>query len=44
MVKCHTLFIERPKASANHLVFAMDKDQREKAQGLEDGKSIHTWI
>ena len=36
-------FIERPTASANHLVFGMDKEQREKAQGLEDGKSLPTW-
>ena len=36
-------FIERPTSSANHLVFGMNKQQREKAQGLEDGKSLPTW-
>ena len=36
-------FIERPTSSANHLVFGMNKEQREKAQGLEDGKSLPTW-
>ena len=36
--------IDRPQASANHLVFAMNKDQRDKAKGIEDGKSLPTWI
>ena len=36
--------LDRPQASANHLVFAMNKDQRDKAKGLEDGKSLPTWI
>ncbi len=36
--------LDRPQASANHLVFGMDKDQRDKARGLEDGKSLPTWV
>ena len=37
-------FIERPHRSANHLVFGMNKDQRDQAIGLEDGKSLPTWV
>ena len=37
-------FVDNPTASANHLVFGMNKDQRDKARGLEGGKSIHTWV
>ena len=37
-------FIENPHSSANHLVMGMNKDQREKAKGLESGKSGHTWV
>ena len=37
-------FIEHPQNSANHLVFAMDKDQRQKARGLEGGKEVPTWV
>jgi hypothetical protein len=37
-------FIENPESSANHLVFGMTKDQRAKAKGLNDGKSVPTWI
>jgi len=36
--------LDRPQSSANHLVFGMNKDQRDKARGLEDGKSLPTWI
>ena len=36
--------LDRPQASANHLVLAMNKDLRVKAKGLEDGKSLPTWI
>ena len=39
-----TDFLESPTESANHIVFGMDKDQRDKARGLEDGKSLPTWI
>ena len=37
-------FIDRPQASANHMVFGMNKDQRDQANGLEDGKSVPTWF
>ena len=37
-------FIENPQSSANHLVFGMNKDQRDKARGLEDTKSLPTWV
>ena len=37
-------YLDRPQASANHLVFGMTKDQRDKARGLEDGKSLPTWV
>ena len=37
-------YLDRPQASANHLVFGMNKDQRDKARGLEDNKSLPTWV
>jgi hypothetical protein len=37
-------FIENPQSSANHLVFGMNKDQRDQARGLEGGKPVPTWI
>merc|ERR1712159_914755 len=37
-------FIEHPQNSANHLVFGMDKDQRQQARGLEGGKEVPTWV
>jgi len=37
-------FIDNPQSSANHLVFGMNKDQRDKARGLEEGKSTPTWV
>ena len=37
-------FIEHPQNSANHLVFGMNKDQRQKARGLEGGKEVPTWV
>ena len=37
-------FIENPQSSANHIVMGMNKDQREKARGLEEGKELHTWV
>ena len=36
--------LDNPQASANHLVFGMNKDQRDKARGLEDNKSVPTWV
>ncbi len=37
-------FLDSPQSSANHLVFGMDKTQRDKARGLEDQKSLPTWV
>ena len=36
-------FIENPQTSANHVVFGMNKEQRDKARGLETGKNVPTW-
>jgi len=37
-------FLDSPQRSANHLVFAMNKDQRDEARGKESGKSVSTWV
>ena len=37
-------FIDSPQRSANHIVFGMNKDQRDKAKGLDDGKPVPTWV
>ena len=37
-------FIDSPQRSANHIVFGMNKDQRNKAKGLDDGKPVPTWV
>ena len=37
-------FLDNPQSSANHLVFGMNKDQRDKARGLEGNKSVPTWV
>jgi len=37
-------FIDNPQTSANHLVLGMNKDQRQKAKGLESGKPVPTWV
>ena len=37
-------FIERPQSSANHLVLAINKDQRDKANNIDDGKPVPTWF
>ena len=37
-------FIDSPHRSANHLVFGMNKDQRDLANGLDNGKSTPTWV
>ena len=36
-------FIDNPQSSANHLVFGMNKEQRDKAKGLDGGKPLPTW-
>jgi len=38
-------FVEDPQSSANHLVFGMNRDQRDQARGLEQNNSkTPTWI
>jgi len=36
--------ISNPEDSANHLVFGMNKEQRQRARGLASGKSVPTWV
>ena len=36
-------FIDNPQGSANHLVFGMNKEQRDKARGKDTGKPLPTW-
>ena len=36
--------LDNPQSSANHLVMGMNKDQRDKARGLEGGKPVPTWV
>ena len=37
-------FLENPHSSANHIVLGMNKDQRNKARGLDEGKPLPTWV
>ena len=38
-------YIDNPEASANHLVFGMNKDQRDQANRLDNNKtSVPTWV
>ena len=38
-------YIDNPEASANHLVFGMNKDQRDQANRIDNNKtSVPTWI
>ena len=37
-------FIDNPQRSANHLVLGMNKEQRDKAKLLDDGKPLNTYI
>jgi len=37
-------FIDNPQQATNHLVLGMDKDQRQQARGLPDGKSTPHWF
>ena len=37
-------FLESPQSSANHIVFGMNKDQRDKARSLEAGNDVYTWV
>ena len=36
-------FVDRPKASANHLVLGMTLEQREEAMKREAGNEVETW-
>ena len=36
-------FIDNPQSSANHLVFGMNKEQRDQARGKDTGKPLPTW-
>jgi hypothetical protein len=36
-------FLDSPQSSANHIVFGMNKDQRDKAKGKDTGKPLPTW-
>jgi hypothetical protein len=37
-------FIENPQNSANHMVLGMNREQRDKANGLDRGKPVPTWV
>ena len=37
-------WLESPHSSANHLVMGMNKDQRDKARGLENNNTVPTWV
>tara|TARA_R100000655_G_scaffold9301_6_gene23338 strand:- start:1804 stop:3537 length:1734 start_codon:yes stop_codon:yes gene_type:complete len=37
-------YLDNPHSSANHLVLGMNKDQRDTARGLENGKSVSNWV
>ena len=37
-------FLDNPTASANHLVFGMNVEQRQQARLNEDNKSVHNWV
>ena len=37
-------FIDNPQQATNHLVLGMDKDQRQQARGIDDGKSSPHWF
>ena len=37
-------FLDSPHRSATHIVLGMNKDQRDKARGIEDGKALNTWV
>jgi hypothetical protein len=37
-------FLESPQRSANHLVFGMNRDQRDQARGIAKDKSVPNWV
>ena len=36
--------LDNPQSSANHLVFGMNKEQRDKARNLDNGNGTPTWV
>ena len=37
-------FLDNPQNSANHMVLGMNREQRDKARGIESGKPVPTWV
>jgi hypothetical protein len=37
-------FIDDPQSMTNHIVLGMDVKQRQQARGLQDNKSVPTWV
>ena len=37
-------FLENPHTSANHIALGMNREQRDKARGMEGGKPHPTWV
>ncbi len=37
-------FLDNPNKSAGHMVFGMNKEQRDKARGLDKNNSVPTWV
>ena len=37
-------FLDSPHRSADHLVLGMNKDQRDKARGIDNNSSVPTWV
>ena len=37
-------FLDSPSSSANHVALGMNKDQRDKARGMDNGNPVPTWI
>ena len=37
-------FLDNPHSSANHIVLGMNKDQRDEANGKDDGSPLPTWV
>ena len=37
-------WLDDPQSAAQHMVFGMDLEQRQKARGLKTDKNLHTWV
>ena len=37
-------FLTSPHRSADHLVLGMNKEQRDRANGLDDNNTVPTWV